>query len=553
MDGYFSLVIVDRARSGLRRGTLAAATCAAAALLAPTGAAAEGIAPVLPQASALPDAAAVTTDAAALTDAVLELAGSTLPAAVPPEATLSDAPSPAAAPPAAEAPTESPTPDITPDAPDTATSAVAPDAQSVVSEGPAAQGATQGAVATQTRPANVNVSIRIASPGDDGAVEQVNASAADSSVAPAPDAPLTSSGPSPARPPADAAASAPARSSEKAAAGTAGAAPDTWTWNWNCGDPTTDVSSLPTLSTEVLAANWIWNWNCGESASSDSNAPDQLPGQYHVGATQYQPVNLNVSIRIASPGDNGPVVQANLAVAVAKEAGPQAPAAPAPSPTDAGLPPPPLLVPPALPLGSSGADALELVATPQAAVAAAVATVESAVASAVAFLDLDRRATPALAASDELLTLALLDVRSDRPAQLAPGRPASRRIPDVARAALVTPSDWRAPLPTVRPSLRGSTSQPDHPGAAARRSRHGKPASSAAPPRRGPLPTLPERVPVAALGLGGTAPGTGGDAGFPFLLLIPFAFALAEAARRVARDRPALLAQVESSRRERPG
>ena len=107
VDGYFSLVIVDRARSGLRRGTLAAATCAAAALLAPTGAAAEGIAPVLPQASALPDAAAVTTDAAALTDAVLELAGSTLPAAVPPEATLSDAPSPAAAPPAAEAPTES--------------------------------------------------------------------------------------------------------------------------------------------------------------------------------------------------------------------------------------------------------------------------------------------------------------------------------------------------------------------------------------------------------------------------------------------------------------
>ena len=79
------------------------------------------------------------------------------------------------------------------------------------------------------------------------------------------------------------------------------------------------------------------------------------------------------------------------------------------------------------------------------------------------------------------------------------------------------------------------------------------PRATPAPPA--PLPSPPTEIPLATLSLGGAAPGggSGGDTGFLFLLLIPFAFAFAEAARCVARDRPVLLAQVESSRRERPG
>ena len=53
-------------------------------------------------------------------------------------------------------------------------------------------------------------------------------------------------------------------------------------------------------------STWIWNWNCGENAT-----------QYQTGSSdQHRPVNVNVGIRIASPGNDGPVTQTNIAVAI---------------------------------------------------------------------------------------------------------------------------------------------------------------------------------------------------------------------------------------------
>ncbi len=90
----------------------------------------------------------------------------------------------------------------------------------------------------------------------------------------------------------------------------ASALPSTWIWNWNWNcDP-----SAPSGQESVVAnGTWVWNWdfNCAApNATADS-------GQYQSAATQYQPSNTNISIRIASPGDNGPVTQVIAAVAQA--------------------------------------------------------------------------------------------------------------------------------------------------------------------------------------------------------------------------------------------
>jgi hypothetical protein len=87
----------------------------------------------------------------------------------------------------------------------------------------------------------------------------------------------------------------------------------TWDWTWDCGPGT----APPAVSGDVPAKNWNWNWdwNCGTSENSESIND----AQYHPVITQYHPVNVNVSIRIGSPGDDGPVSQTNVLVLVAAE------------------------------------------------------------------------------------------------------------------------------------------------------------------------------------------------------------------------------------------
>jgi hypothetical protein len=66
----------------------------------------------------------------------------------------------------------------------------------------------------------------------------------------------------------------------------------------------------------IVDGTWSWNWNFN---CTSPNAPSGS-GQYQNASTQYQPQNSNISIRIGSPGDNGPVTQTIAAVAQATTA-----------------------------------------------------------------------------------------------------------------------------------------------------------------------------------------------------------------------------------------
>jgi hypothetical protein len=78
-----------------------------------------------------------------------------------------------------------------------------------------------------------------------------------------------------------------------------------WNWNWNCATPPAAPPNPGTINNATGTWTWNWNHNC---------EPPQGAGQYQGVPTQYQPQNLNVSIRVASPGDNGPVTQTIAAI-----------------------------------------------------------------------------------------------------------------------------------------------------------------------------------------------------------------------------------------------
>ena len=72
------------------------------------------------------------------------------------------------------------------------------------------------------------------------------------------------------------------------------------------------------LPPEVGTQNWTWNWDwdCGDPDPIPTNTAGQNTSQYQPGVTQYRPININISIRINSPGNDGPVSQTNVAVLV---------------------------------------------------------------------------------------------------------------------------------------------------------------------------------------------------------------------------------------------
>ena len=112
-----------------------------------------------------------------------------------------------------------------------------------------------------------------------------------------------------------------------------------WDWTWSCGGSKPSVPPLP--SGEGLPKNWTWNWdwNCGSRKAQVANSNQNSGGQYHSVIARYQPLNLNVSIRIGSPGDDGPVTQTSVIVAVEAGAAATAGAVAAP-PAPAAAPAP---------------------------------------------------------------------------------------------------------------------------------------------------------------------------------------------------------------------
>jgi hypothetical protein len=110
-----------------------------------------------------------------------------------------------------------------------------------------------------------------------------------------------------------------------------------WDWTWSCG------GSKPPTQPPAIAGdgmpknwNWNWNWNCGPSGAPAGNNARESGLQYQPVNTRYQPVNVNVSIRIGSPGDDGAVAQTNVVLAV--EAGPAVATVAASVPAPAGAP-----------------------------------------------------------------------------------------------------------------------------------------------------------------------------------------------------------------------
>ena len=186
----------------------------------------------------------------------------------------------------------------------------------------------------QTAPTNINVSVRVNSPGDNGLVEQANAALATVAGAATAIAPQYQPDPPQYQAPIPAAATPTADQAPQTAAAEPAQATDGWNWNWewNCGDGIPEIAVPPEVGTQ----NWIWNWdwNCGASDPLPTNTSGESTPQYQPGVTQYRPININISIRINSPGNDGPVAQTNVAVVVTAPALPkvriEVPAAPPP-------------------------------------------------------------------------------------------------------------------------------------------------------------------------------------------------------------------------------
>ena len=172
----------------------------------------------------------------------------------------------------------------------------------------------------QVQPVNVNISVRVDSPGDNGAVTQINAAVSqDLPVPTPPEVRYQEPDPQYHDPwrsnPASAAPAAPADPVPAADAPMTPTDSWDWTWTWSCGDVISPTIVLPAEYLQQIW-NWNWNWNCGGNTNTNANSGSQSPSQYQPVTSQYQPINVNISIRIASPGNDGPVAQTNLALAM---------------------------------------------------------------------------------------------------------------------------------------------------------------------------------------------------------------------------------------------
>ena len=391
----------------------------------------------------------------------------------------------------------------------------------------ATMAAPAGATAVQAAPTNVNVSVRIGSPGDNGPVTQVNVAAAVTSPASATGAgtssapiattatPGTTSG---------AHASTPASQPTAASSSTAQDDPETWTWQWNClSKPDLSVISPVGSTTGSLPKNWTWIWNCGEN-----------PAQYQNGtAAQYQPSNVNIAIRISSPGNDGPVSQAN--VAVAAHVGPLVVATPAGAA---------VVVPVPAPLGDIASDAVipgltslpALVAAPEPVWLGGDMSVRSIVQLVDEAVDLPYVLPPLLGTG----TFRLVERR------LLPGL-RGVAVPMIGRLAPVG-AFGEETLSDVDAEARSADEHSTASGVSASRA-----TKKPAPRWRAPLPSP---VPAQVTSGASFAPATGGSSsggGIPVFLALPFLAAMLDLARRVTLDRVSLPSGHRSRVPEDPG
>lgn len=258
-----------------------------------------------------------------------------------------------------------------------------------------------------------------------------------------------------------------------------------WDWTWDCSAGTVPAATPALPDGMPTTWNWNWDWNCGLGGAPAGNIGAQNGDQYHAGISRYHPVNINVSIRVGSPGENGPVMQTNVIVAVAAK---------------------PLV------------DAVEAVTAALTEPIAAMADPASA----------SERGPPAVATPD---------------AGSGARKPAERAPADGSSLAPTAPATT-----TISWAPQDATPRRAQPKPEVHRSR-----SSHRPPTRHPQPPL--RGPVIPMGSAGAAPLGGADGGgfHLALLLVPFALALVDSARRLVRDATPPVVRERDKRRKRPG
>ena len=268
---------------------------------------------------------------------------------------------------------------------------------------------------------------------------------------------------------------------------------------------------------------------------------------------QYQPVNMNVSIRISSPGNDGPVSQSNVAVAVGSGRTspdghtPAPPLSSSPSPIGPGVSFPGISSLPAIPSIPSlpGLSSLPAVLSPV--VSASPSLVEGGDVSAfvvgtvLTFVD-DPVELPfvlqGLGGEGTALPPGVGLIRGGgitdlRAGVWAPGM-IPRLAPDTVGAAARSSSVGAGPTSSSRSNAR----------------RHATPA----PRWRTPVPTLPapESAPLGASAAASTGGGSSGG-GLPVFLALPFLVALLDLARRVALERVASPSEHRSRMPDTPG
>jgi hypothetical protein len=395
--------------------------------------------------------------------------------------------------------------------------------------------------AVQSAPSNVNVSVRVESPGDNGAVTQVNIAA--SAGIGAGDGALPSS-------PARASVPAPTSSSQTAGAGQqtttispAGSGSDpatgTWTWEWDClSVPPFTAISPSSSTTGSVPSNWSWIWNCGDNTV-----------QYHGGTIgQYQPVNLNVAIRISSPGNDGPVTQSNIAIGVSS--GRSSPdghvpeASPSPPSSVGSVAFPGIASLPSI-ASLPGLPSLPAVLSPF--VSAPPSQVEGGDVSDVVF-------GPELSLVEGPVELPLvLPGLGGAGATWLTGPGLVRRgaIADLRRGVWVPGIVPRLVSGPLGAAARSSSIDTGASSSNASDSRtHAKPA----PRWRTPVPRSPasESAPLGASAAAATAGGSS-SGGLPLFLALPFLVALLDLARRVVLDRAASPSEHRSRMPDNPG
>jgi hypothetical protein len=498
-----------------------AVACAAAvslltavAAVAPSTARADDALPTeLPSVASLADAATTAaTDAVATAptpevttpDPAAAAGIDAAPVVDAPETTPSEPTPPA---PAGDTATQDPAPMPDPATQPASSGDITPPTTDTASDTPPAEPQASPAPPVATPPApttppagsaNINVSVRIDSPGDNGPVTQVNVtggSAAPLSTAAAPEntpaSPAPSGGTHSSAPP-----SAPQVTSGSS---------DSWYWNWDCLG-TAPISAIsPTGSgTGSMPSSWTWIWNCGDNSPQyQSETPNG-----------YSQINTNIAIRISSPGNDGSVTQVNVGAGLTIPAPTQVHGTPVP-PSPANVPPPLETAP--------GAVSAEI----------------GSVLEALPFVD----TTDITAVLDPgAATDASTEPVSAIPFA-APVAPAWAPAPTAPRRATTGGfQQFRIPTAPVLRYTPASTLAVDAAWRATSPASPTTPKAPARPPEATPrqqAPHEPSKEPVisaSGVSAGAASGGTGGSSGpgLPLLLMIPFVAAALDLARRVA-------------------